>query len=307
MFEPKVLDDIYGQDHIIPTLKTMDLGGAAIFFEGGMGTGKSSMAHVLASMFCKSVHNIQHINCGQFSKVEQIREIVFDFYESSFFGRNKCYIFDEPQLLSTKAMNTMLVPCDKLPDNLLIILCSAEPQSVAKMLPERFIRFRTRAMNDKTSGEFVTRVCKDNNILLDKIKRTLVIERCEGNPRRIIKAIPKILNISEIKDIEYLLDMNAFEEDEEILDFFKVVISWKVPLKAKMAKLRKLLKEKTPEAVRVGMMSLIGNGVISGYGDGQIDNLNIAYKVLKEATQFPEKATLIMAITDIDILTKEKK
>jgi len=299
MFEPKDLSEIFGQDHIVSTLKDMDLGGQAIFFEGWMGTGKTSMAHILAKTFAKSIHCIKHINCGEYSKVEEMREIVKGFKESNLFGLNQCYIFDEPQLLSTKAMNCMLVPTDKLPKHLLIILCSAEPQAVAKMLPERFIRFKTRPLSAETSGKFLTHVCQQNNITLDKIKRALIIDKCEGNPRKIIKAIPKIKNIEDLKDIEYLLDMNAFDEDEDILKFFKTILAKQVGYNQKMNILGKLLKVKTPNAIRIGILNLIGNGLLRGYGGGQEKLLIEAYKILKNAYEIPEQASLVTAIADI--------
>jgi len=298
MFEPKDLSEIFGQDHIVSTLKDMDLGGQAIFFEGWMGTGKTSMAHILAKTFAKSKHCIEHINCGEYSKVEEMREIVRGFNDSNLFGLNQCYIFDEPQLLSTKAMNCMLVPTDKLPKHLLIILCSAEPQAVAKMLPERFIRFKTRPLSTETSGKFLTYVCQQNNITLDKIKRALIIDKCEGNPRKIIKAIPKIKNIEDLKDIEYLLDMNAFDEDADILKFFKIVLS-NASFRLKMKMLNNLLKVKTPNAIRIGVLNLIGNGLLRGYGDGQEKLLVDAYKILKNTYEIPEQASLVAAITDI--------
>lgn len=306
MFKPVSLSEIFGQDHIIATLLSMDYQGQSIFFEGWMGTGKTSMAHIIAKQFASSKENVWHINCGEVSKVEEMRRFIKDFYKSSIFGKNKVYIFDEPQLLSTKAMNALLVPADELPKNLMVILCSAEAESVAQMLPERFIRFKTKPLDNKTSKEFLDFLCDREDITLDKLKKALVVEKCDGNPRRIVKAIPKIKDIEDLKDIEYLLDINSIEEDEEILKLFKLILSnaeWRLI----RGTLNNLLKAKSPNTIRMGLLNLIGHGLLKGFGEGKEVFLVNSYNILKKAYEVPERSSLICAVVEVHLTRMENR
>jgi len=298
MFKPTSFDMIFGQDHIIKTLDTLDLHGQAIFFEGERGTGKTSISQILAKKFSNSDHNIRHINCGQTSTVDEMRMLVDDVYSSSIFGKNKVFIIDEPQLLSYKAANDLLIPVEKLPKNVLFIMCSALPEKIEPMLVDRFIRYKTRLLDNKTSMKFLEFVCNRNSITLDKFKKVLIVEKCDGNPRRIVKAIPKIINVSDVKDIEYLLDLNSIAEDEDILILFKMILG-KVSWDKIRQVLINLLKSKSPDAIRIGILNLVGNGLLKGFGAGKEKNLIKMYNILKNATEVPEKATLINAIGEI--------
>jgi DNA polymerase III gamma/tau subunit len=227
-----------------------------------------------------------------------MRAKVDEFNDSSIFGINKVYIFDEPQRLSGPAMSALLIPSENLRKNVLVILCSMEPEKVESALSDRFIRLKTKLLDKKVSMEFINYVCSYNSIILDKFKKVLIADKSNGNPRRIINAIPKIIDIEDVKDIEYLLDINSIEEDKDTFMLFKLLLAnaeWK-----KVAySLNELLKSNSPNTIRLGILSLIGNGLLRGFGAGKEKKLIYMYDILKDAYQIPEKATLVAMIGKI--------
>jgi DNA polymerase III gamma/tau subunit len=302
MFIPKDYSEIFGQDHIINSLKSIQKNysfeGSAIFFEGERGTGKTSLAHILANEFSSSKHNIKHINCGHTSTVAEMRELVNELTNSSLFGTHKTYILDEPQLLSYKAINELLIPIEDLPYRILFIMCSALPEKIEPMLLDRFTRYRTRALDNDTTKTFIKFICKREGLVLDKLKEALIVEKCDGNPRRIVKAIPKIKDVTDIKEVEYLLDISVIDEDEEVLKLFKLILTdveWKVIAGV----LGSLLKIKSPESIRMGMLNLIGSGLLKGFGYGKEKKLIEMFSTLTLAGGVPEKASLCHAIANI--------
>lgn len=296
MFKPESFDEIFGQDHIVTTLKGMEFGGKTILFEGIRGTGKTSLAHIIANMFADSKYNILHVNCGEIGKDEIIGHIK-TFNKSTVFGKRKVYIFDEPQVLHDKALSSLLVPTEKINNNALVILCSMEPEKIKVALSDRFIRFRTRPLDDATSMEFINFLCKRNSIELNKFKRVLLTEKCDGNPRLIVNAIPKIELIHNKEDIEYLLDLNAVEEDKDVLQLFQVILADEDWLTIRNM-LNNLLKTKSPNTIRVGILNLIGNGLLKGFGAGKEKRLIHMFNIL-EKPGIPERAHLIAKIGEI--------
>lgn len=296
-FIPEKFDMIFGQDHIISTLKSLSLGGKAIFLEGEKGTGKTSLSLILANKFSDSRYNINHINCGQTSSVEDMRNLVNDINKSSIYGLNKTYIIDEPQLLSYKAANDLLIPVENLPKNVLFIACSALSSKIEPMLIDRFIVFRTKSLDRKTSMNFIEFLCERDNLQLDKFKKVLIAEKCDGNPRKIVNAIPKIININDKKDIEYLLDVHSISDDEDILQLFKLILG-----NANWDKVRhsliELLKTKSPDSIRMGILNLVGNGLLRGFGAGKETKLIHMFNIL-ERPGIPEKAHLVSKIGEI--------
>ena len=297
MFKPDSYKEIYGQDHIVKTLENMDFGGKSIFLEGYRGTGKTSIAKIIANQFSDSVHNIHHINCGEKVGKDRVVEYIKEFNDSSIFGKNKCYIFDEPQELHHTAMNALLVPTENLRKNVLVILCSMEPEKVRKALSDRFIIFKTRPLDDKTAMDFLNYVCNKAQMYLDKFKKVMIIKKCDGNPRLIVNAIPKIVHIDDKKVIEYLLNIHSIvEEDDDVLLLFKTLLSKKSWAESR-GLLNKLLKKKTASSIRVGLMNLAGGGLLKGFGDEK--RLVQIYNILKDARDIPEKASLATAIAQL--------
>ena len=296
-FRPKKFSEIFGQDHIIKTLKTLTLNGAALFFEGEKGTGKTSLSLILANKFSDSKYNIHHVNCGQTSSVDDMRKLVNDIGKSSIYGLNKTYIIDEPQLLSHKAANDLLIPVENLPKNVLFIACSALSDKIEPMLIDRFIRLKTKPLDKKTSMELLEYVCKKEEIALDKFKKVLITEKCDGNPRLIINSIPEIQYINDKKDIEYLLNLASISDDEDILELYKLLLN-KVPWDKVRYSLNELLKSKSPDSIRIGILNLIGNGILKGFGVGKEREMIHMFNIL-EKPGIPEKAHIITKIGEI--------
>ena len=295
---PKVWDEVIGQDHIVRGLENIELSGRAILLEGEKGTGKTTIGLILADLFADSKENIKHVNCGHTSTVAEMREYVNGFSKSSIFGKRKCYVFDEPQLLSHKAVNELLIPFENLPKNVLVIMCSALSEKIEPMLLDRMIRFRTKMLDDKTSLKFLNSICKKEEIKLSKYVKTLIVEKCEGVPRKILTALPKIIGADD-SDVEYLLELNILDEDEDVLILFKLLLAKKSWDEVK-GYLNTLLKNKQPEAIRMGLLSLIGYNLSSNFsrGPGHQRFLCDSFDMLSNFV-IPEKANLIVNINKI--------
>jgi len=295
-YRPTKWDDLIGQDHIIQGLKGINLSGRLVFLTGEPGTGKSTVGHLLANDFVDFKENISHINCVQTSKVEEMREYVNNFSKSTIFGKKKCFIFDEPQRLSDKAVDTLLIPSENLSDNVLIIMCSAKPEKIEPMLSDRALRFRTKVLDNRKSLKFINDICKKEGIKLSKYTKALIVEKSGGIPRKILTAIPKVANVEDEEDIKYLLEVNAIDEDGDVLLLFKMLLAKKSWREIK-GYLNKLLKKKPPENIRVGLMNLIGHNLLSDY-TGDREFLNNSFDYLSK-NNFPEKAGLAVALSKI--------
>ena len=290
-------DNIIGNEIAKKSIRNLDLEGRCILLEGEKGCGKSVMARIIAKDFGASEQNIKMINSVQTSKVEEMRETLNLLFMSSLFGDKKVLIIDEPQELSHKAQEALLIPLENLPKNILVIACSALSEKIEEMLLERFTRFRLRSLSDEESNTLVCTITNKEGIKLSKLIKSLLIEKSGGIPRRILINLTKLKDIKSEEEAKYLLDLSSFEENSEILDLFRLIISnadWNIIRK----KLSSVLKIENPENIRVGLLNLIGGRLMSDYFSDSNEGKKLidAHRYLLEANNFPERANLITAI-----------
>ena len=153
-FRPDSFEDVKGQDHIVTTLKNQIKAqriGHAYLFCGTRGTGKTSVAKVLAKAVncenaidgspcgtcavCRSIAagtsmNVIEIDAASNNGVDNIREIREEVAYRPTSGRYKVYIIDEVHMLSTGAFNALLKTLEEPPSYVIFILATTEAHKI---------------------------------------------------------------------------------------------------------------------------------------------------------------------------------
>lgn len=233
--------------------------------------------------------------------------MVESLYKSSFLSEKKVLIIDEVHELSPKAKSELLKPLENenLKDKVLYIACTTEFSALPNMFVERFLDFRVSPINEKESLDLIDSICEKEKLYIEKSLKALLIEKGEGIPRRLLTGLAKIREVKTEEEASYLLNINAIEEDADILDLFKLILnkaSWNSIKKC----LSDLLKTKKPDTIRIGLMNILSGRIMSNYfsitNEGQ--NSIYMYNILRNSSGFPEKANLISAILHISLKMK---
>lgn len=177
-FRPKSFDDVKGQDAIVTTLKNqMKAGriGHAYLFCGTRGTGKTSVAKILARAvncenpvdgspcgecaMCNAISsgssmNVIEIDAASNNGVDNIREIVDEVSYSPAEGKFKVYIIDEVHMLSIGAFNALLKTLEEPPAYVIFILATTEIHKIPITILSRcqrydFKRIPVEAISDR--------------------------------------------------------------------------------------------------------------------------------------------------------------
>jgi DNA polymerase III subunit gamma/tau len=162
---PRTFADVVGQEPVVRTLRNAVERGKvhhAYLFVGSRGTGKTSMAKILAA--CLNCENGPTIEpCGQCesclaiagassldviemdaasnNSVDDIRELRESVAYAPVSGRRKVYILDEAHMLSTAAWNAFLKTLEEPPPNTVFVLATTEAQKVPATVVDRCHRF----------------------------------------------------------------------------------------------------------------------------------------------------------------------
>src|SRR5579864_1737694 len=97
-YRPQKFSDVIGQDHIVATLEAQVANGTvahAYLFSGSRGTGKTSIARILARELGTSANDIYEIDAASKTSVDDIRELNESVNTLPFDSKYKVYILDE--------------------------------------------------------------------------------------------------------------------------------------------------------------------------------------------------------------------
>ncbi|MCI9219029.1 MAG: DNA polymerase III subunit gamma/tau [Lachnospiraceae bacterium] len=164
-FRPDTLADVKGQEHIVTTLKNQLAAGRighAYLFTGTRGTGKTTVAKILARAvncenptaegpcgecrICRAIAagasmNVIEIDAASNNGVDNIREIVEEVSYSPAEGKYKVYIIDEVHMLSAGAFNALLKTLEEPPSYVIFILATTEVHKLPITILSRCQRY----------------------------------------------------------------------------------------------------------------------------------------------------------------------
>jgi len=127
-YRPKSLDDFIGQPKIKKQLQSLMKRDSwdrdAIWIQGPSGTGKTSLAWILANKVANPF-DIEELD-GDKCNVEAVRELERSLNLTSMFGDWKAVIVNEAHAMSHKAIQAWLTLLERLPKHRLIIFTTTE-------------------------------------------------------------------------------------------------------------------------------------------------------------------------------------
>ena len=293
-----ISSELIGLDYITKSLKKIEFK-YPILFCGEKGTGKTSLAFKRAEDFGTVKENITQINCSNNRGIDFHRELISNLHKSSLFGVKRTWILDEIHGLTPESQNCWLIPLEpqNLNENTLIIACTTTTEKVISTLLRRFITFQTKTLTNTESKLLIGKLCETNNYKLNKISKSLLIEKSEGIAGLIISNLPKLIDIDDEQEIRYLLELSSLDVSSNILEFFKLIKNtpnWITIRKS----LKDVLKTETISNIRMGLINLTASYFISDFykpteSDKRLVRL---YHSLIGNNSFSEKSNLIVAI-----------
>ncbi|HSX42236.1 MAG TPA: DNA polymerase III subunit gamma/tau [Candidatus Saccharimonadales bacterium] len=207
-YRPTKFSEVVGQDHLITAITnslTNNSVGHAYLFSGPRGTGKTSLARLLARAvncqnrskagepcgqceICLQFDNGQlldviEIDAASNNGVDDIRELreKVGFAPSS--AKYKVYIIDEVHMLSTSAFNALLKTLEEPPAHVIFILATTELQKVPVTIVSRCQRYQFHRASPEALLGVLKAIAKQEKITLDDEGLNLITRRAEGSFR----------------------------------------------------------------------------------------------------------------------------
>lgn len=185
MYEIKSLDDIYGNNVTLFSIKTLlerKSFPKLSIMSGVMGVGKSSVAKVVANMLDKSATPVKTYNCGILDNMQVLQDEVFSLNPA----QPKVFIFEEIHSLSRANQNALLQMFDSQASNIYVICTTTEISRVLRTIRSRARVWEFHLLSEKQLAQLLDDYLEKREITLTERSKQSLLRSCHGVPRELI-------------------------------------------------------------------------------------------------------------------------
>jgi DNA polymerase III subunit gamma/tau len=219
-YRPKAFADVVGQDHIVTTLERAVESrqvSHAYLFSGTRGTGKTSVARILAKtillqgiddpvirshiekgMEDGSFVDLIEIDAASNRRIDDVRDLIEKIGFSPSVSTAKVYIIDEVHMLTKEAFNALLKTLEEPPEYAFFILATTEIHKVPDTIQSRCQRFLFKRVKDEDIVRRLQYIIDQERLTVDREAIRAIARHAGGSFRDGISLLDQLRTLPKV-------------------------------------------------------------------------------------------------------------
>lgn len=296
-YRPGELSEVVGHKEVVKSLESAledENRPHAFLFTGPSGTGKTTLARIVAKHVGCDPANILEVDAATNTGIDAMREITSSLkYQGFGDSPNKMIILDEVHALSKSAWTALLKSIEEPPAHVFFALCTTDSGKVPTTVVTRCLTYNLKPLRYDDLMDLLEDVADKEGLDTPDHILGMIGRSCNGSPRQALVMLSMLKDVTNQEEAAALLEQPL--EDKEVIDLARLLVKGDLDW-GTLQKTLKALTESNPEAIRIIIVNYLNSCLMGAKSERDVPRLlDILYSFSKPCNPTDKMAPILLA------------